>query len=100
VGYSLYVELSPQETVALLQIASASDAAADDISESNATRLQSLGLVEQRGVSLGLTATGMPSVASLLRQCPSTLHKHTRGAAGRRLAARDQVRRLPHARPH
>ena len=65
--YSLFVQLSPEEAVALLQIASEGDAAADDISESNVTRLQSLGLVEQRGVSLGLTAMGMHSVARLRR---------------------------------
>jgi hypothetical protein len=67
VDYGPFVELSRQEAVTLVQIADAGDAAADDISERNVTRLQSLGLVEQRGVSLGLTAMGIHTVARLRR---------------------------------
>lgn len=45
--HSLLVELSPQEALTLIRIANV-DVGADDIGEANVTRLQSLGLVEQR----------------------------------------------------
>ena len=64
--HSLLVELSPQEALTLIRIANV-DVGADDIGESNVTRLQSLGLVEQRGVSFGLTLMGIQRVARLRR---------------------------------
>ena len=62
--HSLPVELSPQEVLTLIRIANV-DVGADDIGEANVTRLQSLGLVEQRGVSFGLTLMGIQRVARL-----------------------------------
>ena len=64
--HSLLVELSPQEALTLIRIANV-DVGADDIGEANVTRLQSLGLVEQRGVSFGLTLMGIQRVARLRR---------------------------------
>ena len=64
---SPFVELNSQEAMTLIQIANGRDFGAEDISESNVTRLQSLGLVEQRGVSMALTAMGMQRVARLRR---------------------------------
>ena len=64
--HSLVVELSPQEALTLIRIANV-DVGADDIGETNVTRLQSLGLVEQRGVSFGLTLMGIQRVARLRR---------------------------------
>jgi len=61
------IELDPQEAMTLIQIANGGDVGAQEISESNVTRLQSLGLVEQRGLSMGLTAMGMQRVARLRR---------------------------------
>jgi hypothetical protein len=66
VEHSLLVELSPQEALTLIRIANV-DVGADDIGEANVTRLQSLGLVEQRGVSFGLTLMGIQTVARLRR---------------------------------
>jgi hypothetical protein len=66
VEHSLLVELSPQEALTLIRIANV-DVGADDIGETNVTRLQSLGLVEQRGVSFGLTLMGIQKVARLRR---------------------------------
>lgn len=65
--YSPFVELTREEAVTLVQIANGGDADAEDISDSNVTRLQSRGLVEQRGLSLGLTAMGIHTVARLRR---------------------------------
>ena len=64
--HSRVVELSPQEALTLIRIANV-DVGADDIGEANVTRLQSLGLVEQRGVSFGLTLMGIQRVARLRR---------------------------------
>lgn len=64
--HSLLVELSPQEALTLIRIANV-DVGVDDIGETNVTRLQSLGLVEQRGVSFGLTLMGIQRVARLKR---------------------------------
>ena len=64
--HSLLVELSPQDALTLIRIANV-DVGADDIGEANVTRLQSLGLVEQRGVSFGLTLMGIQRVARLRR---------------------------------
>ena len=64
--HSLLIELSPQEALTLIRIANV-DVGADDIGEANVTRLQSLGLVEQRGVSFGLTLMGIQRVARLRR---------------------------------
>ena len=63
---SQLVELSPQEALSLIRIANV-DVAADDIAETNVTRLQSLGLVEQRGVTFGLTLMDIQRVARLRR---------------------------------
>ena len=63
---SLLVELSPQEALTLIRIANV-DVGADNMEEANVTRLQSLGLVEQRGVSFGLTLMGIQRVARLRR---------------------------------
>jgi hypothetical protein len=57
-----HVELSPQEATALLRIAQG-DSGLDDVCEDDLTRLQTLALIEQRGVSFGLTAIGMQMVA-------------------------------------
>jgi hypothetical protein len=62
---SQLVELSPQEAMALVQISNAGGVRAGSISESDLCRLYSLGLVEQRGLSMGLTAIGMQTVARL-----------------------------------
>ena len=64
---SQLVELSPQEAMALVQISNAGGARAGSISESDLCRLYSFGLVEQRGLSMGLTAMGMQTVARLRR---------------------------------
>jgi hypothetical protein len=66
VEHSRLVELSPQEALTLIRIANV-DVGADDIGETDVTRLQSLGLVEQRGVSFGLTLMGIQRVARLRR---------------------------------
>ena len=60
------VKLTVREAATLLQIAEGWDGAAD-ISETDVNQLQSLGLVEQRGASIGLTATGRQSVVRLRR---------------------------------
>ena len=48
--HSPSVELSRQEAMTLIRIANEGDIGADDIDEGTVTRLQSLGLVEQRGI--------------------------------------------------
>ena len=63
---SLLVELSAQEALTLIRIANV-DVAAGDVGEAHVTRLESLGLVEQRGASIGLTLMGIQSVARLRR---------------------------------
>jgi hypothetical protein len=65
--HSPSVELSRQEAMMLIRIANEGDLGADIIYEGTVTRLQSLGLVEQRGISLGLTLRGMQSVVRLRR---------------------------------
>jgi hypothetical protein len=66
VKHSLLVELSAQEALTLIRIANV-DVVADDVGEALVTRLLSLGLVEQRGASFGLTLMGIQSVARLRR---------------------------------
>ena len=61
------VELNPQEAMALIQIANAGGIRAGNVSESDLSRLHLLGLVEQRGISLGLTAMGIQAIARLKR---------------------------------
>ena len=61
------VELSRQEAMALIRIANEGDIGADNSDEGTVTRLQLLGLVEQRGTSFGLTLRGMQSVVRLRR---------------------------------
>ena len=57
-------ELTPHEENSLLRIADGADAQ-DDVEEAAVSRLQSLALVEQRGVSFGLTLMGVRKVAQL-----------------------------------
>ena len=59
-------DLSPQEETTLLRIADG-DSGEHDVEEADVSRLQSLELVEQRGVSLGLTLRGVQKVARLRR---------------------------------
>ena len=61
------VELSPQETMALIQIANAGPRAGT-VAESDLSRLHLLGLVEQRGMSMGLTAMGIQTIARLKKR--------------------------------
>jgi hypothetical protein len=58
-------ELNPQEAMALIQIANAGGVRAGTVSESDLSRLHLLGLVEQRGMAMGLTATGIQAIARL-----------------------------------
>ena len=58
------VELNREEAMTLIQIA---NEGSDNVNEGTVTRLQSLGLVEQRGISLGLTLRGLQSVVRLRR---------------------------------
>jgi len=58
-------ELTPQEENALLRIADGDSSGEHDVKEAEVSRLQSLELVEQRGVSLGLTLRGVQKVARL-----------------------------------
>ena len=57
-------ELSPDEEDTLLRIADG-NGEEHDVEEAAVSRLQSLALVEQRGVSLGLTLNGVRKVARL-----------------------------------
>lgn len=66
--HSPLVELSPQEAMALIQIANAGGIRAGTVSESDLSRLYLLGLVEQRGIAMGLTATGLQTIAQLKRR--------------------------------
>jgi hypothetical protein len=59
-------ELTPTEENSLLRIADGVDAQ-DDVEEAAVSRLQSLELIEQRGVSFGLTLIGVRKVAQLKR---------------------------------
>jgi hypothetical protein len=61
------VDLSPQEAMALIQIANAGGVTAGNVSETDVSRLHSLGLVEQRGMTMGLTAMGMQRLARVRR---------------------------------
>ena len=61
------VELSAQEAMALIQIANAGGVTAGNVSEIDVSRLHSLGLVEQRGMTMGLTAMGMQRLARVRR---------------------------------
>jgi hypothetical protein len=65
--HSPSVELNREEAMTLIQIANEGDIGSDNVNEGTVTRLQSLGLVEQRGISLGLTLRGMQSVVRLRR---------------------------------
>jgi len=56
----------PHEENSLLRIADGADAQ-DDVEEAAVSRLQSLSLVEQRGMSFGLTLIGVRKVAQLKR---------------------------------
>jgi len=60
------IELSSREAMTLMQIANGWDSAGE-ISEPDVSRLQSLGLVEQRGTSIGLTASGRQRIVRLRR---------------------------------
>jgi len=61
------IELSPQETIALIQIANAGVCAAT-VLEKDLSRLHLLDLVEQRGIFMGLTAIGIRTVSRLRQQ--------------------------------
>jgi hypothetical protein len=65
-GDQLTAELSPQEETTLLRIADGGSGE-QDIEEATVSRLQALELVEQRGVSFGLTLRGVQKVARLRR---------------------------------
>jgi hypothetical protein len=54
--------------MALIQIANAGGIRAGTVSESDLSRLHLLGLVEQRGIAMGLTATGLRTIAQLKRR--------------------------------
>jgi hypothetical protein len=60
----LLIEVSPQEIMALIAIADAGTWV-DTVSEREVDRLHMLGLVEQRGISIGLTAIGIRTIARL-----------------------------------
>ena len=62
---STFVVLSPQEAMALIQIANTGGVRAGTVSESDMSRLHLLGLVEQRGISMGLTTMGIQAIARL-----------------------------------
>ena len=59
-------ELTLHEENSLLRIADGADTQ-DDVEEAAVSRLQSLALVEQRGMSFGLTLMGVRKVAQLKR---------------------------------
>ena len=66
--YRPFEELNSHETMMLMRIANGGDdSSAADTDEGTVTRLQSLGLVEQRGVAMGLTAAGIYQVARVRR---------------------------------
>ena len=58
------VALNAQEALALIQIANAG-LRAGTVDESDLSRLHLLGLVEQRGMSIGLTTMGIQTIARL-----------------------------------
>lgn len=53
--------------MALIQIANAGGIRAGTVSEGDLSRLHLLGLVEQRGIGMGLTAMGIQTIARLKR---------------------------------
>jgi hypothetical protein len=59
-------ELTSREALTLIQIANGWDGAAP-ICESDVSRLQALGFIEQRGTSIGLTASGRQRIVRLRR---------------------------------
>jgi hypothetical protein len=59
-------ELTPQDERSLLRIADGDDAR-HEVAEADVSRLPSLGLVEQRGLSYGLTLVGVRKVDNLRR---------------------------------
>ena len=59
-------QLSPDDEYTLLRIANG-DGERNDVEEAAVSRLHSLSLVEQRGISFGLTLRGMRKVAQLRR---------------------------------
>ncbi len=61
----LRIELTPQEAMALVAISNFGGVRAGAISEDDLSRLHLLGLIEQRGLSMGLTTAGMQAVARL-----------------------------------
>jgi hypothetical protein len=60
-------ELSPEDATALIQISNAGGVRAGSVSEDGLSRLYLRGLIEQRGLSMGLTAMGMQAVARVRR---------------------------------
>ena len=72
-------ELTLHEENSLLRIADGADNQ-DDVEEAAVSRLQSLALVEQRGVSFGLTLMGVgrwlsSTQLSVPRSCPGVLRR-------------------------
>ena len=63
---SSQVELTSREAMTLMQIANGWDGA-DEICEPDVSRLQALGLIEQRGASIGLTTMGRQAIVRLRR---------------------------------
>ena len=59
-------ELTSREALTLIQIANGWDGLAH-ICESDVSRLQALGLIQQRRASIGLTATGRQRIVRLRR---------------------------------
>lgn len=59
-------KLTSQDERSLLRIADGDDAQ-NEVAEADLSRLQSLALVEQRGLSYGLTLVGVRKVANLRR---------------------------------
>lgn len=51
--------------MALIQAVNAGGVRAGTVSESDLSRLYALGLVEQRGIAMGLTAIGIQTIARL-----------------------------------
>jgi hypothetical protein len=60
----ILIELSLQEEAALLRITDGGSGV-DDLDEDDLNRLQTHALIEQRGISFGLTTTGIQTVARL-----------------------------------
>jgi hypothetical protein len=63
----LLANLSSHETITLIRIANGDVLDGNDLRDANVTRLRSLGLVEQLGISFQLTEVGIQRVTRLRR---------------------------------